>query len=111
MHRLGHSRGILKNCTSVVLRNTRVERDPAPPYPLAQALATPGGGPQVNTCKNLTVVNHTSVGTGDDALHEAKVDDHRPALRKVIEHVGGLDVTVNEAVAVTSSERNRRGGW
>lgn len=62
----GHSRGILQDCTDVVLKHTRVERDPS--LTNVQAMATPGGGPQVNTCNNLTVFNHTAVGTGDDSL-------------------------------------------
>ena len=40
----------------------------APERESTEALATPGGGPQINTCTNLTVVNHTASGTGDDAL-------------------------------------------
>ena len=27
-----------------------------------------GGGPQINVCTNLTIFNHTSIGTGDDSL-------------------------------------------
>ena len=61
---LGHSRGILQNCDDVVLQHTRVDRSGGD----EQALATPGGGPQVAVCNNLTVFNHTAVGTGDDAL-------------------------------------------
>jgi hypothetical protein len=60
---LGHSRGILIDCDDVVLRHTRVER-----LSKGDTLATPGGGPQINTCTNLTIFNHTSVGTGDDSL-------------------------------------------
>ena len=63
---LGHSRGILQDCNNVVLRHTRVERDPTKSN--SEALATAGGGPQINTCNNLTVFNHTAVGTGDDSL-------------------------------------------
>jgi len=60
---LGHSRGILFNCTDVVLQHTRVDR-----HGDGQALSTPGGGPQVAFCNNLTVFNHSAAGTGDDAL-------------------------------------------
>ena len=63
---LGHSRGVMQNCEDVALRNTLVEHEPSREH--TEALATPGGGPQVNGCNNLTIVNHTSVGTGDDAL-------------------------------------------
>ena len=63
---LGHSRGILRQCDDVVLKHTRVERNPW--IAAEEALSTPGGGPQVNTCNHLTVFNHTSVGTGDDSL-------------------------------------------
>lgn len=63
---LGHSRGILRQCDDVVLRNTRVEHSPW--LTATEALSTPGGGPQVNTCNHLTVFNHTSVSTGDDSL-------------------------------------------
>ena len=60
---LGHSRGIFAGCSNVVLRDTRVERANR-----RLALATNGGGPQVNHCTNLTISNHTSENTGDDAL-------------------------------------------
>ena len=63
---LGHSRGILRKCDDVVLKHTRVERNPW--IAAEEALSTPGGCPQVNTCNHLTVFNHTSVGTGDDSL-------------------------------------------
>ena len=63
---IGHSRGILFNCNNVALRHTAVDREPSRAD--AQALATPGGGPQINTCTNLSIVNHSSVGTGDDSL-------------------------------------------
>ena len=75
---LGHSRGICQDCSDVVLRHTRVERVNPPLGGQQQAeqaeqteqaaMATPGGGPQINTCNNLTVFNHTAIGTGDDAL-------------------------------------------
>jgi hypothetical protein len=63
---LEHSRGIMQNCDDVVLRHTRVEHDPR--RAATEALSTPGGGPQINTCNQLTVFNHTSVSTGDDSL-------------------------------------------
>lgn len=70
---LGHSRGILFDCSDVVLRHTRVER--VPQISLAMAMSTPGGGPQVNTCNNLTVFNHTAIGTGDDSLGLFHIQD------------------------------------
>ena len=63
---LEHSRGIMQNCDDVVLRNTRVEHDSR--RSATEALSTPGGGPQINTCNRLTISNHTSAGTGDDSL-------------------------------------------
>jgi len=63
---VGHSRGIMMNVNNVVLKNTRVDRDEQNTNTVA--LATPGGGPQVNNCTNLTIFNHTAVGTGDDSL-------------------------------------------
>lgn len=63
---LGHSRGIMSDCKDVVLRNTRVDRGPGRSD--IEALATNGGGPQINGCNNLTIINHTSSGTGDDSL-------------------------------------------
>jgi hypothetical protein len=56
----------MQNCEDVVLRNTRVDHEPS--RVLTEALATPGGGPQINGCTQLTIDNHTSAGTGDDAL-------------------------------------------
>jgi hypothetical protein len=63
---LGHCRGVMYNCSDVLLRNTRIDRDPS--VPATQAMATPGGGPQIYLCNNATVVNHTATGTGDDSL-------------------------------------------
>lgn len=63
---LDHARGVIKDCEDVALRHTRVEHEPSREH--TEALATPGGGPQVNGCNNLTVFNHTSAGTGDDSL-------------------------------------------
>ena len=64
---VGHSRGIIEGCDNVVFRHTRVDRE-ASISGLPLALATPGGGPQINTASNLTILNHSSVGTGDDSL-------------------------------------------
>ena len=65
---LGHSRGIIADVNNVAFRNTRVDR-----WAGGAALATPGGGPQIDGQKsggvhNLTIENHTSTGTGDDSL-------------------------------------------
>ena len=71
---LRHSRGVIINTSNVLFRDTRVEHDAGG----GVALATPGGGPQITAAPggtatsvavhNVTVHNHTSVGTGDDAL-------------------------------------------
>jgi hypothetical protein len=64
-----HSRGIASNTPNVLLRDTRVEHSNAHGLPAFGALATPGGGPQINgAVHNVTIVNHTSAGTGDDSL-------------------------------------------
>ena len=60
-----HSRGVVHGTPHVLIRDTRVEHGDGA---RAFALSTPGGGPQINGALNLTIVNHTSVGTGDDAL-------------------------------------------
>ena len=49
---LGHSRGVVFDTESVTLRDTRVDRDPDRVN--VEALATNGGGPQVNGCAMLT---------------------------------------------------------
>lgn len=67
----GHSRGVVRDCHNVEFRNTRVDRetdvDGQIPF-----LSTNGGGPQILgysfASQNVTVVNHTSVGTGDDSV-------------------------------------------
>ena len=64
-----HSRGIASNTPNVLLRDTRVEHSGAHGLPAFGALATPGGGPQIRgAVHNVTIVNHTSAGTGDDSL-------------------------------------------
>ena len=69
---LDHSRGIVKDSPNVLLRDTRVEHSLLHAKGLSgagAALATPGGGPQIRGwVHNVTVSNHTSAGTGDDAL-------------------------------------------
>jgi hypothetical protein len=70
---LGHSRGAIIDTSNVLFRNTRVDRLAAPAVggevPL---LASNAGGPQIlgnnQPVYNLTVLNHTSTATGDDAL-------------------------------------------
>ena len=69
---LGHSRGAIIDTSSVLFRNTRVDRLPPPAGSEVPLLATNAGGPQIlgnsRPVINLTVVNHTSTATGDDSL-------------------------------------------
>lgn len=69
---LGHSRGIFQSCRNVVLRHTRVDLSPSSYRRNGEEqwlpLASNGGGPQANHCTNLTILNHTSENTGDDAV-------------------------------------------
>jgi hypothetical protein len=70
---LGHSRGVLRGgISNVVFDSCRVERPP-PVEGMPVCLSTPGGGPQIGHPEdgpiyNVTIRNHSSVGTGDDAV-------------------------------------------
>jgi hypothetical protein len=70
-----HSRGVLRGGISdITFQDTAVRKSSlAPTYGLAPCLATPGGGPQLGQpddppIDRIVVRNHTSEGTGDDAI-------------------------------------------
>jgi hypothetical protein len=70
-----HSRGVLRGGISdITFEDTAVRKSSlAPSYGLAPCLATPGGGPQLGQpddmpIDRIVVRNHTSEGTGDDAI-------------------------------------------
>jgi hypothetical protein len=70
---LRHSRGVIRGgISNIVVDSCVVERDAAI-VGQTTALATPGGGPQLGQPAdppifNVTVRNHTAVGTGDDSV-------------------------------------------
>lgn len=70
---LRHSRGVARGgISNILVDSCIVERDAAIEGQVP-ALATPGGGPQIGNpgdspIFNVTVRNHTSVGTGDDSI-------------------------------------------
>jgi len=70
---LRHSRGVVRGGISNVLFDGCVVERGSPVLGRAPALATPGGGPQIGqpgdpAVHNVTVSNHSSVGTGDDSI-------------------------------------------
>lgn len=68
---LGHSRGVVYDTDNIAVTNTRIERG-ARVNGVIPFLATNGGGPQLTggtrVVYNVSVRNHTAVGTGDDSI-------------------------------------------